>query len=162
MGSPVVAIGMLVKGFADAASYKYQAGVAAVNQKIAMQNAEFSRAVGESKAEISGIKTAQEVGKTKVAQGASGFRAGEGSGAKVIESEQMIGAAEQNTIRSNAARAAYGHEVEALNFGAQSTLYSRASSNAKVSAFIDAGSSLLGGASGTADKWMQYSSMVGG
>lgn len=162
MGSPVVALGKLYEGFASAATYKYQAGVAAVNQKIALQNAEFSRAVGESNAERSGIKTAQQVGGTKVAQGASGFRAGEGSGGKVIESEQMIGAAEQNTIRSNAARAAYGHEVEALNFGAQSKLYSRASTNAKISGGIDAISSLLGGASSTADKWMQYSSMVGG
>ena len=159
VGTVVKAGGELYKGFADAASYKYQSGVAAVNQKIALQNAEFSRAVGESKAESSGIKTAQQVGQTKATQGASGFRAEEGSGGKVVESEQMIGAAEQDTIRSNAARAAYGHEVEAINFGAQSKLYSMASTNSKISGTINATSSFLGGASSTSDKWMQYNSM---
>ena len=159
VGSAVKGGGELYKGFADAASYKYQSGVAAVNQKIALQNAEFSRAVGESQAERSGIKTAQEVGQTKATQGASGFRAGEGSGGKVIESEQMIGEAEQNTLRSNASRAAYGHEVEAINFGAQSKLYSMASTTSKVSGSINAASSFLGGASSTSDKWLQYGSM---
>jgi hypothetical protein len=71
----------------------------------------------------------------------------------------MIGAAEQDTIRSNAARAAYGHEVEAINFGAQSQLYSMASKTSKVSGAINATSSLLGGASSTSDKWLQYGSM---
>jgi hypothetical protein len=150
--------GELFTGFANAASYKYQAGVAAVNERIAKQNAEFSRAVGESKAETSGIKTAQQVGQTKATQGASGFRAGEGSGGEVISSEQMIGEAEQNTIRSNAARAAYGHEVEAINFGAQSKLYSMASTNSKISGTINATSTLLGSASSVGDKWLQYNS----
>jgi hypothetical protein len=159
-GSVVKSGGELFKGFADAASYKYQAGVAAVNERIAKQNAEFSRTVGESKAEQSGMKTRAQVGATKVIQGASGFRAGEGSGGEVIASQQMLGEAEQSTIRSNAARAAYGHEVEAMNFGAQSKLYSMASKTSKVSGVLGATSSLLGGASSTADKWMQYNSLV--
>lgn len=157
-GGVTKAGGELFSGFANAASYKYQSGVAAVNERIAKQNAEFSRSVGESKAETSGIKTRQEVGQTIATQGASGFRAGEGSGGKVIESEHMIGAAEQDTIRSNAARAAYGHEVEAVNFGAQSKLYTMASTNSKISGSINATSSLLGTASSTADKWLQYGS----
>jgi hypothetical protein len=159
IGGATKAGGELYTGFANSAAYKYQAGVAAVNQKIAIQNAEYSRAVGESQAERSGIKTAQGVGQTKAVQGASGFRAGEGSGGEVVKSEQMIGAAEQDTIRSNAARAAYGHEVEAINFGAQSKLYSMASTTSKVSGVINATSSLLGGASSTSDKWLQYGSM---
>jgi hypothetical protein len=158
-GGAVKAGGDLFSGFANSAAYKYQSGVAAVNQKIALQNAEYSRSIGESKAEVSGMKTRQQVGQTKAIQGASGFRAGEGSGGKVIESEQMLGAAEQDTIRSNAARAAYGHEVEALNFGAQSKLHSMASKTSKISGILGATSSFLGGASSVSDKWLQYGSM---
>jgi hypothetical protein len=158
-GSATTAAGAAYTGFASAAAYKYQAGVAAVNEKIAKQNADFSRAVGESKAETSGIKTAQQVGQTKAVQGASGFRAGEGSGGEVIKSEQMLGAAEQNTIRSNAARAAYGHEVEALNFGAQSELYKNASTTSKVPGTINATSSFLGGAGAVSNKWLEYNSL---
>jgi hypothetical protein len=159
--SAVSAGGSLFSGFANSAAYKYQSGVAAVNEKIAKQNAEYSRSVGEYKAEVSGMKTRQQVGQTKAIQGASGFRVGEGSGEKVVESMQMLGASEQGTIRSNAARAAYGHEVEAINFGAQSKLYSMASTTSKVSGVLGATSSFLGGASSVSDKWLQYNSIFG-
>lgn len=158
----VTAAGAAYTGFATAAAYKYQSGVAEVNQRIAKQNAEFSRAVGESKAETSGLKTRHMVGETIAKQGGSGFRVGEGSGGKVVESEQMLGEAEQNTIRSNAARAAYGHEVEAVNFGAQSELYKSAATTSKISGSINAASSLLGGASSVSSKWLQYNSNFGG
>lgn len=158
-GGVTATAGALYSGFANAAMYKYQSGVAAVNEKIAKQNAEYSRSVGEFKAEQSGMKTRQQVGQTIAAQGGSGFRVGEGSAGKVVESEKMIGQSEQDVIRSNAAKAAYGHEVEAINFGAQSKLYSMASTTSKVAGSINATSSFLGGASGTADKWLQYRSM---
>ena len=160
-GSALKAGGDIYKGFADSAAYKYQAGVAGVNQKIALQNADYSRAVGEFKAEQSGMKSRGEAGKIKAIQSASGLRADMGSAQQVQESQHMLGESEQNVIRANAAKAAYGHEVEALNFGAQSNLYSMAAKTSKVSGFINAGSSILGGASSTTDKYMQYSSMAG-
>jgi len=157
----VGAAGALYTGFANAQAYKYQSGVAEVNKRIALQNAEFSRAAGESKAETSGLKTRAMVGETIAKQGSSGFRVGEGSGGKVLESEQMLGAAEQDTIRSNAARAAYGHEVEAINFGAQSELYKNAATTSEISGGINATSSLLGGASSVSSKWLQYNDYFG-
>lgn len=157
----VGAAGALYTGFANAQAYKYQAGVAEVNQRIAKSNAEFSRSVGESKAETSGLKTRAMVGETIAKQGSSGFRAGEGSGEKVLESEHMLGEAEQDTVRSNAARAAYGHEVEAINFGAQSALYKNAATTSEISGGINATSSLLGGASSVSSKWLQYNDYFG-
>lgn len=159
--STVGAAGAAYTGFASYQSYKYQSGVAEVNQRIAKQNAEFSRAVGESKAETSGMKTRQIVGETIAKQGSSGFRAGESSGGDVVTSEKMLGEAEQDTIRSNAARAAYGHEVEAVNFGAQSELYKNAATSSAISGGINATSSLLGGASSVSSKWLQYKDYFG-
>lgn len=153
--------GAAYTGYATSQQYKYQAGVAEVNKRIASQNAEFSRAVGESKAETSGLKTRALVGETIAKEGSSGFRAGEGSGGKVLESEHMLGEAEQDTIRSNAARAAYGHEVEAVNFGAQSELYKNAATSSEISGGINATSSFLGGASSVSSKWLQYNDYFG-
>jgi hypothetical protein len=155
------AAGAAYTGYANSQSYKYQAGVAAVNQKIAQQNAEYSRAVGEVQAERSGMKTRQQIGQTIAAQGSSGFRADEGSGSDVLSSEHMLGESEQNTIRSNAAKAAYGHEVEAINFGAQSELDRMASRSSMISGGINATSSLLGSASSTSSKWLQYQDYFG-
>src|SRR5262245_61207241 len=131
-GSAVGAAGSIFSGFAQSSMYKYQAGVAAVNQKIAKQNADYSREIGENKAEVSGMKTRQIVGKTKATQAASGFQAEGGSASDVRESEHMLGMSEQDTIRANAAKAAYGHDVEAMNFGAQSQLYRMDSKNDKI------------------------------
>ena len=156
LGSLVKAGGSLMSGFGQSSMYKYQAGVAKVNQQIALQNANCSRAIGEIKAEESGMKSRAQAGQIKAAQGASGLRISGGSATNVRESQAQIGRYEQGIIRSNAAKAAYGHEVEALNFGAQSKEYSMASKYSKTSGAINAFSSLLGGASSVADKWFQF------
>ena len=157
----VAAAGALYSGYASSQAYKYQAGVATVNQKIAKQNAEYSRSVGEFKAEQSGMKSRAQAGQIKAAQSASGLRSDSGSAEDVQESQHMLGESEQNVIRSNAAKAAYGHEIEAINFGAQSEMASMAGKNAVVEGYFKAGSSILGGASSTSDKWLRYSSSFG-
>ena len=160
-GGAVSAVGALFSGQASSAAYKYQAGVAAVNEKIAKQNAVYSREVGEFKAEQSGMKSRQQAGAIKVAQAASGFRGDMGSAKAVGESQHMIAESEQDVIRSNAAKAAYGHEVEAINFASQKELYNMARKNAKTESYFKAASSILGSASSTADKWLQYGSNFG-
>lgn len=161
LGSVVGAAGSIFSGFAKSSMYKYESGVAAVNAKIARQNAEYSREIGEFKAEQSGMKTRQVVGKTIATQGASGFRVGEGSAGDVVASERMLGESEQNVIRSDAAKAAYGHEVEALNYDAQSQMYKTAGKASVIEGFFGAGESILGGASGVSSKWMQYQTTFG-
>lgn len=159
--SAVAAGGAIYSGYAQSSMYKYQAGVANVNAKIAKQNAEYSRSIGEFKAEQSGMKTRQQMGKIITTEGASGFRVGEGSSKDIQESVGMLGRSEQDVIRSDAARAAYGHEVEALNFEAQSGLYSMAAKKSVVEGYLGAGESILGGASSTSSKWLQYSTTFG-
>jgi hypothetical protein len=161
LGGVTKAAGSVFSGLASSAMHKYQAGVAAVNAKIARQNAEYSRGIGEFKAEQSGMKTRAEIGKTTAIQGASGFRADTGSAADVRESQHMLGISEQNVIRSNAARAAYGHEVEALNFEAESQQHQMARKTSKIAGFLGAGESILGGASSVSSKWLQYQSTFG-
>jgi len=101
----------------------YQAGVALMNKDIAKQQADYARAVGEIGAEQAGMKQKQEMGMTKAAQAASGVDINTGSAVDVRQSMIQVGAYDQNLIRSQAAKVAYGYEVEAVQDEAQASLY---------------------------------------
>jgi hypothetical protein len=147
--------GQVYKGVAQSNQYAYQSGVAQMNQQIALENAKYSREVGETKAEISGMKTRAQIGDTTAKQAASGFSVAGGSATDVRESEHMLGMFDQANERATAAKAAYGHEVEAANFQAESSMYKSASETSLVSSFI-------GAASSVSDKWLQYNKMFSG
>lgn len=134
--------------------YQYQAGIAKMNQQISLQNADYSRKVGEVEAQQSGMKTRAQIGDTRVKQGASGIDVHSKSSEAVIESEQEIGQHNQAIIRSNAAKKAYGYEVEAASHEAQAGAYAIAGEEAKKAGDLKSLGSILGGASSVATKWL--------
>ena len=144
-------------GQSQAQAYKYQAGVAQVNQKIAKQNADYARYTGEFEAQRSGMKTRFERAQTVTTQSGRGIVIGEGSAGEVVKSIGEIGAQEQSTIRASAARRAYGFDVEAEKQDTAAKMYGKAASRAKTASYIDAFGSLLGSAGSVAGKWMQAS-----
>lgn len=154
-GGLVGAFGQASGGQAQAGMYNYQAGVAQINQKIALQNADYQRTVGEVQAQQSGMATRAKVGETKVEQSASNLDINSGSQALVRESETSLGQYDQSVIRANAARRAYGYEVEATQQEAQGSLYKMAGKNAKTAGSISAVSSILGAAGSVSSKWLQ-------
>lgn len=155
IGSTVLSAGgKIYEGMAKSSMYSYQSGVAEVNRRIALENAKYSREVGEVKAEVSGMKTRAQIGETTAKQGASGFNITGGSASDVREAEHTLGAFEQASIRADAAKAAYGHEVEAINFEAERNMYKTASKTTRIASFI-------GAASTVSDKWLQYKNMFG-
>lgn len=157
-GAITGAIGSEYQGAAQSNMYGYQAGVAQINKQIAMQNADYERRVGEVKAQESGMKTGAVIAQTKTIQGASNLDVNRGSAADVRESEHAIGRQDQDIIRSNAARLAYGKEVEATQFESQSELYKMAQKTSKTAGHLGAISSILGGVSSVASKWTQAKS----
>lgn len=161
LGGITKAAGSIFEGQSKASMYNYQAGVANVNKQIALQNAVYSREVGETKAEQSGMKSRAQAGQIKAVQASRGLRLDSGSAVAVQDSQAQIARHEQAVIRSNAARAAYGHEVEALNFGAKAAMASSAAKQSKIGGFINAFSSILGGATSVSSKWMQFGSTFG-
>ncbi len=154
LGGGVGAIGNIISGNANAKSYQYQAGIAKINEQVAKQDADYSRAVGETEAQKSGMATRFTLGKIKAAQSGSGLDINSGSAKAVQESEQEIGSHDEAVIRSTAAKRAYGYEVEASQASAQSQLYTSAAKNAKTAGYIGAASSILGSASSVSDKWL--------
>jgi len=157
-GGILNAFGANQKGKSAQAMYNYQAGVADFRRKIALQNRDYSLQVGEDTAERYGIKAAATKATTKAVAGASGIDVGSGSKAEVAKSEQKVANMDMATIRNNAARRAYGYEVEATGEAAQAGAYRAAGVNARRASQFDVASSLLSGASSVASKWYQASS----
>lgn len=158
-GAGVSAFGAMQQGEAQAGMYGYQAGVAQLNKKIALQNRDYALESGEVEAQRSGLQTRATAGKIKVAQGASGLGVNSGSAPLVRSSQELVGQEDEGIIRSNAARRAYGFETEAINQEAQSNIYKMSGENAKTSGKINAISSILGGVASVSGKWLQGSSV---
>lgn len=149
--------GTLKAGSSAAASYKYKAGMALINKQLALQNADYARKIGEVQAGESGLKSRFQMGKILTGQSASGFDVNSGSAVGVRSSQQKIAQIDQGLIRANAARRAYGYDVEAAKDEAESGMNLRAASDVKSASKLTAITSLISGASSVADKWTQAS-----
>jgi hypothetical protein len=165
-GTAISAAGSVESGNAAQTAYNYQAQVAANNAKIAQQNAAWDIQAGETAATNKGLQTRAAVGTQKARQGASGIDVNTGSAPDVRAGTEELGMLDALTIRSNAAKQAYGAEVEATSDTAQSQLDTMAGQQAKEAGDINAASGLLTGAStvgGNYVKWQtQFGSSGGG
>lgn len=152
-GGAVSAYGQQQAGKSKQAMYNYQSAIATRNAEIAKQNADYAVRVGETQAQAQGMKTRFAVGSTIASRGASGLDVNRGSNARVVESVQEIGEHDASVIRSDAAKRAYGYEVEAANATAQGEVYTMAGEDAKRAGDIGAVSTIIGTAGSVADKW---------
>ena len=155
------AFGASSSGASSAQMYQYQAGVARLNQDIAKQNAAWTRAAGEVSAQRYGMKARTERGEIRTSQAARGLDVSSGSNAAVQDSHAEIAQHDMATIRSNAAHRAYGFDVKAMEDEVQSNIFEMSSSKAKTAGSLGVASSIIGGASSVASKWMQYKTMFG-
>jgi hypothetical protein len=152
----VGALGALTKGQSEANMYKYQSGVAGINQQLALQNAAYSQKVGEVKAQQIGMKGRYEAGQITTQQAASGLDVTRGTTAKVREGQEAITRYDEQTARADAARKAYGYETEASKEEAQSKMYKQAAKGAETGSYLSALGSVLGGGASVSDKWLTY------
>lgn len=129
----------------------YYQNNALINQTLASQRSADAIQQGENQAVQLEQKTAQLKGKQRAAFAANGVRLDSGSPVAVQASTDYMRDVDLATIRTNAARAAWGQQVQAGNFGANSAAYGAAAS--QVSPVGSAATSLLGSASGVAGQW---------
>lgn len=144
-------------GAAQQGMYNYQAGIANLNAQIAKQNEDYARDLGERQAGQYGMQAAQRKGQTSVALASSGLDINTGSAANVRASQDLITHMDLDTIRSNAAKAAYDYDVQSVQYENQAKLYQMAGTNAAAAAKINVTSSILGTAASVSDKWLQAS-----
>lgn len=161
MGVAVAGGAMAAKSKMDSAAAQssnaaYQAQVAENNAKIANTNAELETQSGEIQAANNEMKTRSKVGTTMAQQGASGVDVNSGSSVGVRAGESELGMLDSLTIRSNAARRAYGYQVAATGDTAQSGLLTTESQQIKEAAPWQAGASLLSSASSVGGKFASF------
>jgi len=145
-GAVVSAFGTLQAGKAAAASGKYNNAVAANNAEIARRNAEFAGQKGEAAAARKQMETRAKVGGILASQGASGVNINSESAGDVRESATELGKLDALTIRSNAAREAYGYQTQGMNYDAEGALALAEGKNAQSASYLTAASTLLTGA----------------
>lgn len=152
----VGAVGSIMQGQSQSEMYNYQAQVERNNAQIAKQNAVFATEIGESQATQQGMKTRAIVGAEKAGQAASGIDVNTGSAVDVRASTAQLGELNALTIRSNAARQAYGYQVQSTSDIAQADLDTFAASNAKTAGYFGAVGSLLGAAASAGSAYSQW------
>lgn len=157
IGSVIGAVGNIESGYSNANATKYQAQVAENNSAIAGRNAEFATQEGNVQAENQGLKNRSQAGSIIANTAANGIDVNSGSAKQVQQSQQILGNLDAMTIRSSAAREAYGYQTQAQNFTAEAALKSSEAKNDVSAGFMGAGSSLLSGASSLGK---QYSAWV--
>jgi len=101
----------------------YQAGVAKINRDIALQQADYALAVGDVEAQKKGMEWRSAIASAKAYQASSGLNVNTGSAVDVRASMVELGTYDQTVIRSNAAKVAWGYDIEATQNEAQSALY---------------------------------------
>ena len=158
LGGAVGAAGAYAQGQSQAGMYNYRAGVARMNQQIALQNEAYQARAGETRALESGMATRYRLGQITASEGASNLSVNRGSAPLVRAGQGEIGRFEQGIIRENAGRAAYGEAVKATGFGAEATLDTMAAETSNTAGTVGAMSSILGGAASVSSKWMQGTS----
>lgn len=160
-GGVVGAVGAEQNAKATSEADFYQSQILQQNAQLAEQKAQFATEEGGAEAERKELATKANVGQIKAAQGASNIDVNSGSSVKVQRSAAELGALDAVTLRSNAARAAYGYQVQALSDTEQAGLEATSAANAKTAGNIQAISSLIGGASSAGSQYAQWSQLTG-
>ncbi len=156
VGGIVGAVGALNSGSANSDSAMYQAAVARNNSTVAEQNAQYALEAGKRQESAQRQKTAQMIGAQRANMAANGIDIGSGSALNLQADSRLVGEMDALTIRNNAERQAYNYRVQAGDFTANSGLLTQQASNARRAGNTNAFTSIVGGASSVADKWLKW------
>src|SRR5690242_19657087 len=96
------------------------------------------------------------IGSQRAGLAANGVDINSGSAVDVQSTTAATGEADALTIRNNAARQAYGQQVQGLNYGNQATLDTAQGQWAQSAAGYQMAGSVLGAASSVGSQWTKY------
>ncbi|HXK17477.1 MAG TPA: hypothetical protein VNG33_06735 [Polyangiaceae bacterium] len=142
-GGLMSATGQMQSANATRTAALYQAQVAQNNATIANQNAAWATGAGQAQTAASGLQTRAQVGGIKAAEAAAGVDVGSGSALDVRSSARDLGELAALTLRSNAARQAYGFTTQSQSDTAEAALEKQLAGQAIPAGEIGAASTLL-------------------
>lgn len=108
--------GGLMSAYGQLQQGEYQAGIAKNNAIVQQQQAKDALQRGEQAELHQRIRSAQAVGRQRAQMGAAGVGLSSGSPSQVLQDTAKLGELDALTVRNNAQREAYGHNVEEMNF----------------------------------------------
>jgi hypothetical protein len=135
------------------AALNAQAQVEANNAQLAEWQADDAIARGDTAVNVEQLKGAQIKSTQRNAMAANGVDLSGGSAQNVMNSADYMTSVDEATIRTNAARAAWGYQVQATNALNRSAAAKSAAE--QVSPWLAAGTSLLSSATSVASRWYQ-------
>ena len=149
----ISAVGALEEGQAASNAANYNAAVAGFNAQQATRNAAMASETGSAKAAMQGRETRAAFGSERAREAGGGLSPNSGSATDVQQSTAELGHLDALTIRTNAAKEAYGYQVQSTNFQNEGELDRYSAKQAKTASQIKAASTLLGGASNAATQY---------
>lgn len=151
-GAGVQIAGQIQQGNSANAAAKYNAAMSMNNAQIATQNANWAAAEGAIRNEQQGLESRAGEGALLANQAASGVDIGSASAADVRASEHTANMMDALTLRTKAAREAYGYQTEAVDQTAQAALQRAEGKQALKASRIAAAGTLLSAAGNMASK----------
>lgn len=145
-GAAASAYGAMQSAHAQAESGKFNAQLAKNNATIAAQNADYAGKAGEAEAGVQQMKNRAKIGGILANQAASGIDVNSGSAVDIRQSAAELGQLDTETVRANAARKAYGYQIDEVDAKNQSKLDLYGAKTAKTAGTIGAAGTVLGAA----------------
>ena len=162
LGSGAVsAAGAIEQGNAEAASANYNATLAGFNSQQSLRNAALATEQGNAQAAMKGRQTRADFGAEKARAGGAGLDVNTGSPVDVQTSTAELGHLDASTLRSNAAKEAYGFQVQSTNFQNEGELDRFSAKQAKTAGEFKAVSSLVNSGSTAMSQYHQYKMTTG-
>ncbi len=147
------AAGQIQQGQAAARAAEYNAKVAEMNATLSDRRAQDAIERGKFEEQRKRVEVAKIKGQQVAAMAANGVDLSFGSPLDTIVDTAVLGEIDALTIRSNAYRESYDHEVDAVNQRAGATIKRMEGQSAKTGSYLAAGGTILGGMS---NAWGSY------
>lgn len=137
-----------------------QAAIADANARISEIGAQSALSAGQQQVASLTMRAGALKSGQRAQMAANGIDLGVGSAAEVLASTDIMKEIDANTTTANATRAAWGFRTQATS--AQIDALTKRASAGSMNPALAAGTSLLGGAGGVAEKWYMFNRMAGG
>lgn len=136
--------------------YNYQAAVDRNNAELSRRAADDARTRGQEEENRLRAHVRQTQSSQRVGFAASGIDLGSDVVLDTLADTAYVGELDAMTIRDNTAKDVWKYNVEAQNYESSAGMKVSAGKNAKSASWLDAGSTILGGAATISDRWAQY------
>lgn len=157
LSAVVGAMGSIAQGVAQSKAAKFNAEVADMNARISERRAKDALERGRAEEQKKRFEVAAIKGRQQAAMAANGVDLTFGSPLETMIDTAILGEMDALTIRTNAYRESYEHQVAAANKTAEGDLSRMNAKSALVGGYLGAASSILTGVTDSYGRYRQQS-----